>query len=492
MALVMCTLFAGDLMYWQSSAQAASDLLQITLRRGTVSKAYVRPGTTVTVETDRQFSDIVVGDQTVADIVPLSETSLYIQGKEIGFTNVTLFDADKNLLGIIDIRVAVDSESVASALRAAAPTARVNVTNVGKRIRLSGTVRNPVDLKKVVEVAQQFSEEPIINALSVGAAQQVSLEVRVLEASRSAGRNLGINLLATRPNVGVSTGDRLSTTTIDAPAPGTGVQFATGIAPALGGVSAGLGQSLAFGTILARVISAGNTNIDVLIDALEEKGVARSLAQPNLTSVSGEPARFHVGGEVPIETAVSNGGGVASQIDYRPFGVRLEFVPTILDSNKVNVRILTEVSDIDPTISVNGNPGFTSRRAETVVELRDGQSFALAGLLQTRNARALQQFPWLGQVPVLGTLFRSAAFQKEETDLVIVVTPRLVRPAAPGEELASPLDQTRPTNDLELFGLGLLEVDKDMLRKFANGEGIIGPYGHIIDLEFNDAFVVKK
>lgn len=450
-----------------SGAVANDNILRLNLQRGVVPKAEVRPGTTLTVETDRPFSDIVVGNQAVADIVPLSESSLYIQGKAIGVTNVTLFDADKKLLSVIDVLVQVDETSVESAIRSAVPSSSIKVTNVGSRIRLNGHVKDPTDLTAVVGVVQQFSAEPVIKAISIGATQQVAIEVRILEASRTVGRNLGVNLTASTNTSLFTTGD-------------------------LGAVAANIGSSAPFGTILANVLSAGNVNIDALIQALEESGVARSLAQPNLTSASGEVARFHVGGEVPITSAVNSGGGVAEQVDFRPFGVRLEFVPTVLDGEKINLRILTEVSDIDPTISVNGNPGFISRRAETVVELRDGQSFSLAGLLQTQNSRALQQFPWLGRVPILGALFRSSAFQKSETELVIIATPRLVRPAAPDEELASPLDKTRSSNDIELFALGLLEVDKNVLRKFRDGDGILGPYGHIIDLEFDDEFVGKK
>lgn len=470
-----------------TGAYANSSILQINVERGSVSEAKVRPGTTLTIETNQSFSDIVVGNQEIADIVPLSEFSLYIQGKTPGLTTVTLYDEEKRVLTVIDVKVQVDGNAVESAIRSAVPTSRITATNVGNRIRLNGVVRSPVDLEKVTEIAQQFSSEPVIRSISIGAAQQVSIEVRILEASRSVGRNLGVNLIGTTNNSSVITGDRISQQIVgDPPAPLLPTLSAQGV------VSAGLAQSLPFATILANLLSAGNVNIDALIEALEDKNVARSLAQPNLTSVSGEVARFHVGGEVPVTSAVNSGGGVAEEVDFRPFGVRLEFVPTVLDEQKINLRILTEVSDIDPSITVNGNPGFTSRRAETVVELRDGQSFSLAGLLQTQNNRALQQFPWIGNVPILGSLFRSSAFQKAETELVIIATPRLIRPGAPDEDFFSPLGKTKSSNDVELFALGLLEVNKDVLRKFKNGEGVVGPYGHIIDLEFDDEFVGKK
>lgn len=464
--------------------RAQVDEMTLVVNGGSVSRITMQPGTTRTVRTNRKFSDLVVGNPETADIVPLSEQVLYIQGKAPGLTNISIYDASKTLLGVIEVRIQLNFEDVVRAIRAVAPTALVSVTNVGDKIRLSGSVSNAVELSKVLEVAQQFSESPIINAVSVRSPQQVALEVRVLEASRSIGRDLGVNWVGRSDNGNVSTsGSRVQ----------VGTDQGGGLIAVLGsGASAAQQGALPFGTLIAKVLETAGIRIDTIIDALEGKGLVRRLAQPNLTTISGETARFHVGGEVPIQTAVSNAGGVASSTDYRPFGVRLEFVPTVLDNSRVNLRVMTEVSDIDNSINVNGNPGFTSRRAEAVIELKDGQSFSIAGLLENVDTRDISQLPWLGQVPVLGALFRSTSFQKRETDLVIVVTPRLVRPARPDEPLSSPLDQTRPTDDVEMFALGLLEVNKDMLRKYKEGDGLIGPYGHIVDLKLEDGYVYSK
>jgi pilus assembly protein CpaC len=247
---------------------------------------------------------------------------------------------------------------------------------------------------------------------------------------------------------------------------------------------------LPFGSAIAQVLKGAGVSVDVVIDALEKKGLARRLAQPNLTTVSGEAAKFNVGGEVPVPSAIGLGGAVT--YEYRPYGVGLEFLPTVLDGSRINIRLRSEVSEIDRSINVAGFPAFTSRTAESVLELRDGQSFAMAGMLQVVNDRDMEQLPWLGQVPVLGALFRSTSYRKRETDLVILVTPHLVRPAEPGEKLRTPLDSTRPSNDPELFALGMLEVDKDMIRGFRDGVGIKGPYGHLIDLDFPDGVVSKK
>ncbi|MFC6639819.1 type II and III secretion system protein family protein [Sulfitobacter sediminilitoris] len=226
---------------------------------------------------------------------------------------------------------------------------------------------------------------------------------------------------------------------------------------------------------------------------MERKGLARRLANPKLTTTSGVEANFVVGGEVPISRPVfGESGNVAPQTDYREYGVKLNFVPRVLDQGLISLRVTPEVSDVDFSNSVNGNPTFFTRRADTTVSLRDGQSFAIAGLLQSDNARNIEQLPWLGQVPIIGALFRSTGFQKSETDLVIVVTPRLVRPVSPDEKLASPLDNTRSSDDVELFLYGMLEVDRRLLRRFREGDGVVGPYGHMIELEFDDALINKK
>ncbi len=248
-----------------------------------------------------------------------------------------------------------------------------------------------------------------------------------------------------------------------------------------------------FGSFIGELLTVGGVEIDFLINALEGKGLARRLANPKLVTTSGVEANFVVGGEVPIgRTVIADNGSAASETAYREYGVKLNFVPTVLDDGLIRLRVTPEVSDVDFSNTVNGNPSFFTRRADTTVSLRDGQSFSIAGLLQTDNARNIEQLPWLGQLPVLGALFRSTEFQKSETDLVILVTPRLVSPVGPDMKLASPLDNTRSSNDVELFLYGMLEVDRPLLRKFREGEGVVGPYGHIIELDFDDAIINKK
>jgi pilus assembly protein CpaC len=313
------------------------------------------------------------------------------------------------------------------------------------------------------------------------------LKVRFLEVARSAGRELGVNTFVSNPSGtrGVNTGlGGLTSLTPQTCAP-------SGACPPAGNsifqtvgtlVGASVGQP--FGTILAQIVNNG-TKIDALVTALENKGLLQRLAEPNLIALSGQTASFQAGGQIPVPIAVTSGIGVATPtIEYKDFGVLLRFRPTVLSNGIINLSINPEVSELDfsnaVTISGTTIPALTRRTATTTVELRDGQSFAIAGLLQTDNNRTIAQLPWIGSVPVLGTLFRSSSYQKAESDLVIIVTPQLVVPAVPGARLATPLDNTVPSNDVDFFLLGQMERRKQYTDYVSHRGEIQGPYGHMI------------
>jgi len=425
---------------------------------GPVEPVLLSAGHTVTINTDVPFVDILVGNPSVADVFPLSDMSVYVQGNAFGTTNVTFLGPDKKMLGTAILRVEIDTGDMQAAIDQAVPSARVDATNVNGRIRLSGSVKDNVDLERVLGIASQYTQESIINAVRVTDPQQVQLDVRILEVSRTAGRELGVNL--------------------------SRKDSKTGVTP----------SNTPFGTFVGNILSIAGGDVNMVINALESKGLARRLANPTLVTTSGIEANFVVGGEIPITSAVTDeNGNVATQTAYREYGVRLNFRPVVMDDAQISLRIRPEVSDVDTTTSKeNGVVAFVSRKADTTVTLRDGQSFAIAGLLQVDNERNIKQLPWIGQVPIIGALFRSSEFSKQETDLVILVTPRIVKPGTPNTPLKSPLENSRSSNDVELFLLGMLEVNKDMIRSFQDGEGIVGPYGHIIDLEFDDAVITKK
>lgn len=423
-----------------------------------VDPIVVTPGFTMTVEVDKPYTDLVVGNPGVADVFPLTDRSVYIQGNAPGATNVALYDGAKKLIGSVIVQVRVDFGELQDAIDRAVPSANVEVSNVNNRIRLSGDVRDGLDLQRIVDIAQQYSaaDVPVVNAVRVVDPQQVQLDVRILEVNRNASRELGVTTGLPGSNF-TNRGD--------------------------------------IGTQISGVLRIAGNQVDVVINALENKGLARRLANPQLVTSNGVEANFIVGGEVPITVATPNADGTAGvpTTTFRDVGVKLSFLPKILDGGMISLRVQPEVSNIDTQFTgVDGQPGFSTRRADTTVSLLDGQSFAIAGLLQTDNDRSLKQTPWLGQLPILGALFRSTEFQKRETDLVILVTPHLVDPASPNQPLRTPLDNTASSNDVELFLLGMLEVDRKTINGFRTGEGVVGPYGHMIDLEYADALIAKK
>jgi pilus assembly protein CpaC len=433
-------------------AQAQSKLRVVKLSPDSrTSQLLVPLGKSENIRTSASFIDVVVGDPEIADVMPLTDQTLSVLGRKVGLTRISVYGEGKQLVGVFDVEVSHDTNAIAAAIRAQYPEAKVRVTTVNGRIMLSGIVPDAVTLDKAMQFAKQFSPD-VINSVSVAAPQQVLLEVRFVEASRNAGRELGVQWDVVGNNIAAAAG------------------------------SAGLiSGTMPFGAVLGRLVDRG-VKVDAMINALEQRGVARRLAEPNLVALSGDTASFLAGGEFPFP--------VASQfnqvtIQFKKFGVGLAFTPTVLSHGLINLKIEPEVSQLDPTNVVQvGNiavPSLIVRRASTTIELRDGQSFAIAGLLQSTSSTAADQLPWIADVPVLGSLFRSASFQKRETDLVIIVTPRLVRPARPGDLLRTPLDANVPPNDSDLFLYGKHEMTPADIRKLYGPAARRPHVGHQLD-----------
>jgi pilus assembly protein CpaC len=447
--------------FWLPSAQISDAQEQVVQISATKRAAAVRiiVGKSESLRTDRSFSDVIVSDADVADIVPLTDRSMSLLGKKIGTTRVSVYGDGKSLIGVFDVEVTYDTSVLATELRERFPGAQFRVASVNGRIMLSGIAADAVTVDKAVQIAKQFGPE-VINTVKVLQPQQVMLEVRFVEASRSASRDLGINWNAVGRNVQAAIGN------------GT---LASGATP--------------FGVVVGRILNSG-VQVDVMIQALEDRGVVRRLAEPNLIALSGDTASFLAGGEFPIPVANTNN---TVTIEWKKFGVGLAFTPTVLDNGVINLKVEPEVSQLDTNnliqIGTIRIPSLTVRRANTTVELRDGQSFAIAGLLQSMTTTDQNQLPWLGDVPVLGTLFRSASFQKQETDLAIIITPHLVRPARPGDPLKSPLESSVNGNDADVFLLGRAEMTPRQARE---SSPIVRPYrpvGHIIDLPKRASYV---
>lgn len=439
LAMLVGALLAGGL------SPALAQTVNYDLKTTSVMRIKLPASQAVTVVISDAVGKIVSADPTIADAQPITDKSLYLVGKAFGTTTVSLFSADGAPVGLLAVEVGVDTADIARSIRAAIPNSDVKVSTVNGRVRLGGTVTDSVTMEKVLAIVEQYGSPAIINTMTLSGGQQVNLEVRILEAQRSAGRELGISW----------TGSIGSTSIGSTPSDDTFASFVT------------------------KVISAGTgINLSATIDALESKNLVRTLAEPNLTTLSGVTASFLAGGQVPIRVADPNGNAT---ITYRDFGVRLMFQPVVLDGDRIQIHLTPEVSGINGFTEV-GDPIFNTRNLDATVELRDGQSFSVAGLLQSDTGLNQKQLPWLGDVPILGALFKSSSFQKHDTELVVIVTPRLVQPSTPGQVVASPLDATQPANDLEFFALGQMEVTPKMIRNFQAGDGVVGPYGYIIDL----------
>ena len=459
------------------SGEAQAQRLLTLSRNSRTASITIAVGKTEDVRIDAPFSEVTVGDPEVADITPITDHSVSLLGKKIGTTRVTLYGEGRRMVGLFDVEVSYDLSRLGSELRRVTGSG-IQVSSVNGRIMLSGSAHDAATLDKAVVIARQFAPD-IINAVQVRSPQQVVLEVRFVEATRQAGRALGIQWNSFSQNTVANIGNRKPAIGLPL-TPDTALQTAAGL----------IGTSTApFGFLLG-AMNRGGLSLDVAINALEEKGLIRSLAEPNLVALSGDTASFLAGGEYPI--LVPQSLGVVS-IDYKKYGVGLAFTPTVLREGLINLKIEPEVSELDQshpgTISGYKIPPLIVRRASTTLELRDGQSFALGGLLQNKSTTAQEQLPWLGDVPVLGALFSSKSYQKNETDLAIIVTPRLVRPTRPGDLVKTPLDNTLPANDIDFFLMGKAEITPAEARLAVGHQR---PFvGHILDVRKESGNVVQ-
>ena len=437
----------------------------------------------------RPFKNVVVGAPEIADAIPMTDRTLYIQGKKVGTTNVSVFDENMRLVGVLDVEVAVDTDNLQHKILASTGNRHIRVSSNNGQVVLSGEASDAAAADRAVLVAKSLNpERPVVNTMTVAASQQVMLKVQFLEVSRDAGRQLGVNWFVSSNSNGtrganIGGGGFVAINGQPPFSPGSTTNNGVPVFSTLGTIASG---STPFGVLLANVVNNG-TKVDVLVSALETKGLVRRLAEPDLVALSGDTASFLAGGEFPVPVAQPAGGGVAVTIEYKKFGVQLSFMPTVLANGLINLRLTPQVSEVDFTNAVIENgfriPSLITREARTTIELRDGQSFAIAGLLQVDNRQDLSQLPWISSVPVLGALFRSSEFQKHETDLVVIVSPHLVAPAVPGQRLATPLDKTLPVNDVDFFLLGEMELRKQYNDYVTSGGGLQGPYGHLISAD---------
>ncbi|MFP1633975.1 type II and III secretion system protein family protein [Zhengella sp. ZM62] len=457
-ALVAAGFLAGLGATLATDAHARSQAQVIQIKAGSTAKVKVAKGKPQTIRTNAAFYEIVIGDPDIANVNPLTDTSFYVLGNNLGTTGIALFDSNRNLVGSVDIEVTLDTDGLARSIRDVAPGSDIRVDTANGRVVLSGKARDAVQAEKAQKVAKRFSgEEEVINSVTLTSSQQVQLNVRFVEMNRNIGQELGAQ-------IGV---------TYVGPA---GVISFNGNTARTSGASA---------VDIIGAYASGGLGIDLAIKALEDRGMARRLAEPNLIARSGQKASFLAGGEFPIPVASDND---TVTVEFKKFGVSLEFTPTVLEDGLISLDIAPEVSSVDTSNSYRigdiAIPGFVVRRASTSVDLKSGQSFMLAGLLQSENMSTSDRVPGLGKLPVLGQLFSSKAYQRRETDLVIIVTPHLVKPIDPTKKVVTPLDAEQPmsTADFFLGNVDTMKTSRINIAKTGEGRAPVPRAGHFLDL----------
>ena len=409
-----------------------------------------------------------VANPEIADFILLSRQEIYLTGKASGITTLTVWQ-DSKVAAIYDLEVTYDITRLKENLQDLLPGERdLRVIATNDSITLSGLISSTANLSLALNLAEQFApKNKVVNLVQVAGVHQVMLEVRVAEMSRNLMNRLGINL-----------------------AYHDGTDFGLSL---LGGLTQVVRPEEAHllagpvGLLASPAVNAlfrfhkGSTNWTGFIDALKSDGLIKVLAEPTLIALSGQTADFLVGGEFPVP--VPQGLGTAA-IEYKGYGVSLSFSPTVLSENKISIKVQPEVSDLDYSTALQFQgflvPGIITRRASTLVELADGQSFAIAGLLKETVRNEISKYPLLGDIPILGVLFQSKSFQRNETELIIIVTPHLVKPLNMAEQTL-PTDFYLEPSDTEFYLRGLLEGRDQKQPKNIQGE-LDGDFGHAVPI----------
>ena len=411
------------------------------------------------IELERAVRDVIIGNPEIADVVVRAPGQIYLIGRTVGETNVFLVDANGNLVRKLDVVVNPDGTAVEQAIRQLLPKERINVQGVGNSVVLSGVASSDGAAAQAQQIARRFvdGDDKIVNMITVGTEQQVLIKVKVAEVQKTALKQLGSVFALAAQDLGPFALDFLSS----------------------GGIASAIG-TLAF----------NGDDVDVTFQMLESQGMLRTLAQPNLLAVSGEPASMLAGGEYPVVAVSSDNENSTVSVEYKPFGVSLAFLPVVIAPGRIWLKVSTEVSALSTANAVTlpfGDDNFTilglqTRRANSTIELPSGGGIMIAGLLQDDIQQTIAGVPGLMDLPILGALFRSNDFQRNETELVIIVSVMLAKPVDP-DLLATPTDGFAPAHDLDRYFLGNLQslYVKRPPEGSQPSEGPKGPIGYIIN-----------
>ncbi|MEP2718128.1 type II and III secretion system protein family protein [Pseudophaeobacter sp.] len=458
----MAAALTGLSLLCMSAPEAAQANGVRVVKRGTSVTLDVPMNRAVVVESDDPFAELSIANPNIADISSLSDRTIYVLGKSPGLTTLTLLDASGKLITNVNVRVAADVSEFKQRLRQILPGEQIEVRTANDGIVLSGNVSSAARLQRAMDLAERYAPERVSNLMSVGGVQQVMLKVRFAEMQRSVSKALHSSVA-----FGSQNGNAIGET-------GQWLFNNNGLGNAIE-VKDGIAGAVAF------QFGVGSLQVGLLLEALEKKGVVRTLAEPNLSALSGQEAKFLAGGEYPIPIP-QDGGNVA--IEFKPFGIELNFIPRVVDGDLINLELNAAVSAIDPSSSITANglevSAFSRRETSTTVELRDGESFAVAGLVQDDFLDNTSQVPWIGDVPILGSLFRSADYQRDQTELVIIVSAHLVTPTR-GEALSLPTDRIKPPSESELFLFGRTYHTQRGAAGEVAKQDFNGSYGYVMD-----------
>ena len=477
--IAVCFLFG----FWQTFPVEgwAQNPSRLKLETTSTQKLNLTVGKSALLQSPTPVKRISLVSPEIADALVITPQQIHLIGKTPGITNLTLWGVDNKVTAVVDLEVSPDLSRLKETLHKILPEEKeIKVSAAHDHLTLAGTVSSKTSLSQILTLAGPYAplgeekKPKIINLLEVAGVHQVMLEVRVAEISRSLLKRLGINfsfVSASGKNFGLSLLNNLTGL------PGGGF-------PAVGtSVSDKINAILRF--------TPDDATWTFFIDALKEEGLLKVMAEPNLITLSGKTANFLAGGEFPVPVPQAGAVGAATvTIEYKPFGVGLNFTPIVLTNKKINMQVAPEVSELDFTnaVTISGFtiPALTTRRVSTTIELEDGQSFAIAGLLRDELRETISRFPILGDIPVLGALFRSTNYQKNDTELVVIVTPHLVKPLDMAKQTL-PTDQLIDPDEFEFYLLGNLEGREKLksLRSSSSGKpdkkfGLEGDFGHIV------------
>ena len=468
----------------------AEGLSRITIEATQPEKLQLSVGKSIIIQSSEKVKRVSLSAPEVADAIVLTPYQIYITGKTSGVSNLTIWKAGDKVSAIAELEVSPDIVRLKEKLHEILPEEKdIRVTTSHDRITLSGTVSSTAVGSQVMDISKSFVQgkeeekgnDKVMNLLEVAGVHQVMLEVRISEIQRSLLKDFGVNfnfISEKGTNMGIGLLNNLtSIASIRSP---SSRSLTTAASNKINGIYQFLSNGATWTTF---------------IDALKEEGLIKVLAEPTLITLSGKTANFLAGGEfpVPVPQSTSGGGTPTITIEYKPFGVGLNFTPTVLSNKKISMQVAPEVSELNfgNAVAFQGFiiPALDTRRVSTVVELADGQSFAIAGLLKDNVKEQIDKYPVLGDIPILGALFRSNSFRKDETELVVIVTPHLVKPLDMAKQTL-PTDQFIEPDDFEFYLLGSLEgKEKNKSSEPAASpeaspavpnKGLEGNFGHIV------------